>query len=68
MHGNNTRNLPVYLSLSQTSQNAIFFFLSFIFFFFFKIGEQEGRTGSAQRQDGRDEGGKGEVAQQCIHM
>jgi hypothetical protein len=32
MHGNNTNNLPVYLSLSQTSKNAIFFPLSFMFF------------------------------------
>jgi hypothetical protein len=32
VHGNNTRNLPVKLSLSQTSTNVMFFFLSFIFF------------------------------------
>jgi hypothetical protein len=32
MHGNNIRNLPVKLSLSQTSKNAMFFLLSFMFF------------------------------------
>jgi hypothetical protein len=43
MHGNNTRNLSVELSLSQTSKNAMFFFLSYLVFFN-KLGEQEGRT------------------------
>jgi hypothetical protein len=32
IHGNNTRKLPVYLSLSQTSKTAMFLFLSFMFF------------------------------------
>jgi hypothetical protein len=31
MHGN-TRNFPVLLSLSQTSKNTMFLFLSFMFF------------------------------------
>jgi hypothetical protein len=31
MHGNNTRKLPVQLSLSQISKNVMFFFLSFLF-------------------------------------
>jgi hypothetical protein len=38
----------------------MFFLLSFIFFFY-KIGEQEGRTGSAQRRGW--ESGMGDVAQ-----
>jgi hypothetical protein len=42
MHGNITRKLPVYLSLSKTSRNIMFFFLPF---FFYKMEEQEGRTG-----------------------
>jgi hypothetical protein len=33
VHGNNTRNLPVELSLSLTSENAMFFLLSFMVFF-----------------------------------
>jgi hypothetical protein len=32
LHGNNTRNLPVYLSLSQSSKNVMFFFLFFMLF------------------------------------
>jgi hypothetical protein len=36
------------LSLSQTSKNILFFFLSF---FFCKIRDQEGRTGSGDRGD-----------------
>jgi hypothetical protein len=32
IHGNNTRNLSVQLSLSQTSKNAMLFLLSFMFF------------------------------------
>jgi hypothetical protein len=44
----NTRNLPEELSLSQTSKNTTFFLLSFMFFLN-KIGEQEGKTGSARR-------------------
>jgi hypothetical protein len=32
LHGNNTRNLPVELSSSQTSKNAMLFFLSNMFF------------------------------------
>jgi hypothetical protein len=39
------RKLPVKLSVPQTSKNIIF--LSFIFFFY-KIGEQEGRTDSSR--------------------
>jgi hypothetical protein len=31
MHGNNTRNLSVHISLSQISKNTIFFFLSHVF-------------------------------------
>jgi hypothetical protein len=38
----------------------MFFLLSFIFFFFYKTGEQEGGTVSAQRQE---VGGGVEVAQ-----
>jgi hypothetical protein len=50
MHGRKARNLPVWLPLSQTSKNAMFFFS--------KIGEQEGGTGSVRRR-GRER----EVAQ-----
>jgi hypothetical protein len=32
MHGNNTKNLLVQLSLYQTSKNAMFFSLSFMLF------------------------------------
>jgi hypothetical protein len=32
MHGNNTRNLLVQLSLSQTSKTAMFFLISFMVF------------------------------------
>jgi hypothetical protein len=45
MHGNNTRKLPVYLTLPQTSKRVIFLFFSFVFFFY-KIREQEGKTDS----------------------
>jgi hypothetical protein len=31
MHGNNTRNLPVYLSSSQTSKNTVFLFILYVF-------------------------------------
>jgi hypothetical protein len=44
MHRTIIRKLPVKLSLSQTSKNVVFFFLSFLFC---KIGDQEGRTGPA---------------------
>jgi hypothetical protein len=40
------RNLSEELSLSHTSKNTMSFLLS-LMFFFNKIGEQEGRTGSA---------------------
>jgi hypothetical protein len=42
MHGNNTRKLPV----SQTSKMSCFSFY-LLCFFFYKIGEQEGGTGSS---------------------
>jgi ABC-type uncharacterized transport system YnjBCD permease subunit len=32
MHGNNTRNLPIQLSLSQISKNAMFFLLPLMIF------------------------------------
>jgi hypothetical protein len=44
VHGSNAKNLSVELSLSQTSNNAMFF-LSLVLEN--KIGEQEVRTGSA---------------------
>jgi hypothetical protein len=40
MNGNNTNNLPVYLSFSQTSKNVVSLFIFYVFFFY--------RTGSAQ--------------------
>jgi hypothetical protein len=49
MHGSNTRNLSVQLSLSQTSKNAMFFLLSLMVFFFYKIGEQEERGRRGRR-------------------
>jgi hypothetical protein len=45
MHGNNTRKLPEQLSLSQSSKTSRFSFY-LLCFFFYKIREQEGRTGS----------------------
>jgi hypothetical protein len=33
MHGNNTKNLPVLLSLSQTNKNTLFYLLFFYVFF-----------------------------------
>jgi hypothetical protein len=44
MHGNNTRNVPVELFLSQTSKNAMFFLLSFMCFVL-----QNQRTGGQNR-------------------
>jgi hypothetical protein len=41
---NNTRNFPVYLSLSKTSKKAMFFLLSFMFFLL-----QNWRTGGQNR-------------------
>jgi hypothetical protein len=37
MHGNNTKNLSVSLSLPRASKNSIFFLLSFIYFFSTKL-------------------------------
>jgi hypothetical protein len=31
VHGSNARNLSVYLSLSQTSKNAVFFIIAYVF-------------------------------------
>jgi hypothetical protein len=42
---NNTRNLPVQLSLFQIRKNTMFF----LCFLFNKVREQEGGTGSAQK-------------------
>jgi hypothetical protein len=50
MYGINIRNFPVKLSLSHTSKKNYVFLIIFYVFFFYKIREQEGRTGSAQRQ------------------
>jgi hypothetical protein len=60
VHGNNTRNLP----LSQTSKNPCFSYY-LLFFFFYKIIEQKGRTGSVQRwrEGAGGKQGAGEVAQ-----
>jgi hypothetical protein len=55
MNGNNTRKLPVKLSLSQTSKNAMFLFLPFTVFFFYKTREWEGGTGSGRGTGGREE-------------
>jgi hypothetical protein len=44
-HGNNTRNLAVYLALSQASKNAMSFLLS-LMFPLQQNREQEGRRGS----------------------
>jgi hypothetical protein len=46
----------LYLKLAKTPC----FSFAFLYFFFYKIGEQEGRTGSARW--GVDTGGSGEVA------
>jgi hypothetical protein len=51
MYGINIRNFPVKLSLSHTSKKNYVFLIIFYVFFFYKIREQEGRTGSAQRQE-----------------
>jgi hypothetical protein len=40
VHGSNARNLSVELSLSQTSKNAMFFLLSFIFMFFLQQNQR----------------------------
>jgi hypothetical protein len=37
MHGNNTRKLPMQLSLSQTNKNAMFLFLSSYVFYSIKL-------------------------------
>jgi hypothetical protein len=37
VHGNNARNLSVWLSLSQTSKNALFSLASFMFFLLTKL-------------------------------
>jgi hypothetical protein len=47
MHGKNTRKLPVLLSLPQIRKMSCFSFY-LLYFFFYKIREQEGRTGSAE--------------------
>jgi hypothetical protein len=46
MHGNNTKKLPVYLSYLKLVKTPCFSFY-LLCFFFYKIGEQEGRTDSA---------------------
>jgi hypothetical protein len=62
MHGNNTRTLPVELSLSQTSKNIMFCLLSFMFF-----PLQNWRTRGWNRVclevEGSTEGRRGEVVQ-----
>jgi hypothetical protein len=63
MHGNNTRNLPVWLSLSQTSKKRKKKLVSLIIFFFFcKIREQKGKTGLPGVGRGFGTGGRAEVA------
>jgi hypothetical protein len=47
MHGNNTRNLPVQLYLYLKLEKTPCFSYYLLCFFFYKIEEQEGRTGSA---------------------
>jgi hypothetical protein len=51
VHRNSPRNLSVELSLPQTSKTICFSYY-LLCFLFNKIGEQEGRTGSTQKQGG----------------
>jgi hypothetical protein len=49
MHGNNTRNLPIQLYLYLKLSKIPYFSFYLLCSFFYKIGEQEGGAGSAQR-------------------
>jgi hypothetical protein len=57
IHGTITKKHPMWLPLSQTRKNVIFFLFSF---FFYKIGDQEGGTGPAE--GGEVSIGRGEMA------
>jgi hypothetical protein len=75
MHWNNTWKLPVQLSVSQASEVSCFQFY-LLYFFFYRIRQQEGRAGSGEGGllapvgggVGREKGRRMNMCKQCIHM